>query len=218
MYLYMYFSYLPCQIISIIRILQTVSCTSTHDSKLSIQLVYEGGPRHMRKSLLLSAVFILGLTAIIGCSSSSSTATNTPSPTQTPSPTSQQTLTVNKTKAQICQDLDNFKTALTNLTQLSDSLTAKEMKTSFQQVASTWTIIKQDGSQLSEQLFNQLQVTYNSLSQAINNLSDSETVAEAKASLQVLFTTINQQWQNLSDAEGCPAQTVTPSANKSPSA
>jgi outer membrane murein-binding lipoprotein Lpp len=106
-------------------------------------------------------------------------------------------------EAQLCADLDELETALQELESLDDTATIGEVRAAEENVTSAWNNVRSSAQARGDVNVDQLEAAYTDLDNAVNDLPEDITVAEARTQLQPQIDAVKQAWQQVFSSANC---------------
>lgn len=106
-------------------------------------------------------------------------------------------------EANLCQDLDSFAGALSNLAQLSAQSTVEEFETAQQDIVEAYQAVQSSADQVEAARLDELETAYNDFDQTVNSIPGRDTLGEAATTIATSAEDVAAARQQLYSSLNC---------------
>jgi len=110
---------------------------------------------------------------------------------------------VEEAEANLCQDLDEFAGALSNLTQLNAQSTVQEFETAQQDVVTAYQAVQSSADQVETARLDELETAYNDFDQTVDSIPGRDTLGEAAVTIATSAEDVAAARQQLYSSLNC---------------
>lgn len=107
-------------------------------------------------------------------------------------------------EAQLCANLDQFGTALTELTQINAQSSVSDLRTARDNVAQSYQAVRDTATEVEASRLADLESAYSAFDDTVNNISGRDTLGEAATQVQTAFVDIQTAREQLDAGLNCP--------------
>jgi hypothetical protein len=113
------------------------------------------------------------------------------------------TPSVEDAEANLCQDLNGFAGALSNLAQLNAQSTVKELETAKQEVVKAYQAVQSSADQVEAARLDELETAYNDFDNTVSGISGRDTLGEAAVTVNSAAEEVAAARQQLYSSLNC---------------
>jgi hypothetical protein len=113
------------------------------------------------------------------------------------------TPSVEDAEASLCQDLNGFAGALSNLAQLNAQSTVKELETAKQEVVKAYQTVQTSADQVEAARLDELETAYNDFDKTVSGISGRDTLGEAAVTVNSAAEEVAAARQQLYSSLNC---------------